>query len=192
MSTHVRRMRWEDIPQVRGIDLDCFPTMMPPTNYETEYINPMAHYLVAYDEALVPLENASGERLQTIFGFIGLWLMAGEIHIINLAVSPYSRRQGVGELLLIHGIELSMELKAILMTLEVRPSNLAAQSLYGKYGFSERGVRRAYYLDNGEDASIMTLDNMDTPEYNAALCSLKTSYLQMWKVPVGETVFVLT
>jgi len=118
--------------------------------------------------------------------------MVGEIHIINLAVSPYSRRQGVGELLLIHGIELSMELKAILMTLEVRPSNLAAQSLYGKYGFSERGVRRAYYLDNGEDASIMTLDNMDTPEYNAALCSLKTSYLQMWKVPVGETVFVLT
>ena len=95
MSTHVRRMRWEDIPQVRGIDLACFPTMMPPTNYEMEYINPMAHYLVAYDEAVVPLENASGERLQTILGFIGLWLMAGEIHIINLAVTPHTRRQEI-------------------------------------------------------------------------------------------------
>jgi ribosomal-protein-alanine N-acetyltransferase len=185
-------MLWEDIVQVRGIDIICFPTMMPPTNYETEFINPMAHYLVAYDEAVSPIENASGVKSQMILGFIGLWYMASEVHIINLAVHPDYRRQGVGELLLIHGIDLSSKLNAILMTLEVRVSNLAAQALYAKYDFTERGVRRAYYLDNSEDASIMTLDNMHDSEYKATLCALKACYLQIWNVAIGDAIFMLT
>jgi ribosomal-protein-alanine N-acetyltransferase len=78
------------------------------------------------------------------------------------------------------------------MTLEVRISNLVAQTLYTKYGFSERGVRRAYYLDNREDAKIMTLDNMYTLEYKATLYALKERYLQIRKVPDGEIIFALT
>jgi ribosomal-protein-alanine N-acetyltransferase len=41
------------------------------------------------------------------------------------------------------------------VTLEVRPSNDAALSLYRRMGFEEKGHRRGYYLDNGEDALIM-------------------------------------
>ena len=186
MSIRVRHMRQEDIMQVRGVDTACFPNMLPPTNYETEFINPMAHYLIAYDDVVVP-----GEKQQELFGFIGLWYMASEMHIINLAVHPDHRSIGIGELLLIHGIELSSKLQAMLMTLEVRTSNSIAQALYVKYGFSERGVRRAYYLDNREDASIMTLDNMYTTEYKATLNTLKTRYLQVWNVPIGYAVFEL-
>ncbi|MCL2707271.1 MAG: ribosomal protein S18-alanine N-acetyltransferase [Dehalococcoidia bacterium] len=184
-------MLWDDIAQVRGIDLNCFPTMVPPTNYETEFVNPMAYYLVAYDKDIAPPEDISGRKSQKVLGFIGLWYMASEMHIINLAVHPDYRLLGVGELLLICGIGLSMELKAILMTLEVRLSNLAAQALYAKYGFSERGVRRAYYLDNSEDAGIMTLDNMYTPEYKAALHALKIRYLQTWKKSAEDTSFIV-
>jgi ribosomal-protein-alanine N-acetyltransferase len=108
-----------------------------------------------------------------ILGFIGLWYLAGEIHVINLAVHPDYRRIGVAEMLLIHGIELAIELKAILITLEVRMSNLEAQSLYSKYSFSQRGVRRAYYLDNREDAVIMTLEGMETPAYRERLEKFK-------------------
>ena len=188
MTLRVRRMRWEDVEQVRGIDLICFPTMLPPTNYKTEFINPMAHYLVAYDEGKT-LEDASGNQAVEILGFIGLWYMASEVHVINLAVHPDYRHKGIGELLLIHAIELSVELKAILITLEVRVSNLAAQALYSKYGFSERGVRRAYYLDNREDAAIMTLDDMASSGYQSVLKSLKTAYAKKYQVSLSGTVF---
>lgn len=176
MKYHVRKMRWEDIEQVRGIDLVCFPTMMPPTNYKTEFINPMAHYLVAYSDSEMETGNDGESRHALILGFIGLWFLAGEIHVINLAVHPDYRRRGVGSLLLIHGIELAVSLKAILITLEVRVSNLEAQALYATYGFSERGIRRAYYLDNREDAAIMTLEGMATPEYQERLERFKQAW----------------
>ena len=192
MSIRVRCMCWGDIVQVRDIDVYCFSDMLSPVNYETELTNSIAHYLVAYDDAETHLYEISGIRSHRIIGFIGLWYMAGEIHIINLAVRPDYRQIGVGELLLIHGIELSIALKATLMTLEVRVSNLAAQTLYVKYGFSERGVRRAYYLDNNEDARIMTLDNMYTSEYNSAMCTLKNSYLQIREVSIGADIFTLS
>lgn len=180
MTYRVRKMRWEDVEQVRAIDLICFPTMLPPTNYKTEFINPMAHYLVAYDDSQLAVMNDSENQNQLILGFIGLWYMASEIHIINLAVHPDFRHKGIGELLLIHAIDLSVELKAILITLEVRASNLAAQELYSKYGFSERGIRHAYYLDNREDAVIMTLDDMASRDYQAVLLKLKKSYEDRW------------
>jgi [ribosomal protein S18]-alanine N-acetyltransferase len=177
MTIHVRRMRREDLEQVRGIDLVCFPTMMPPTNYKTELINPMAHYLVAWDDALPPAEDAGGNRADFIVGFIGLWYMASEVHVINLAVHPDFRRRGIGELLLIRAVELSIHLRAILITLEVRPSNKAAQALYAKYGFTERGVRKAYYLDNREDAVIMTLDEPSSPDHLESLERLEKLYI---------------
>ncbi|RJO62213.1 MAG: ribosomal-protein-alanine N-acetyltransferase [Dehalococcoidia bacterium] len=176
MTYRVRKMRWEDVEQVRGIDLTCFPTMLPPTNYKTEFINPMAHYLVAYDDSQLAVMNDPGNQNQLVVGFIGLWYMASEMHVINLAVHPDYRHKGIGEILLIHAIELSVELKAILITLEVRVSNLAAQELYSKYGFSERGVRRAYYLDNREDAVIMTLDEMASSSYQEVFQRLKDEY----------------
>jgi [ribosomal protein S18]-alanine N-acetyltransferase len=176
MTIYVRKMRREDLEQVRAIDLACFPTMLPPTNFKTELINPMAHYLVALDDNVPPVEDAEGNKSDFVVGFIGLWFMASEMHIINLGVHPDFRRRGIGELLLIHGIELSMELRAILITLEVRPSNTAAQALYAIYGFTERGVRKAYYLDNREDAIIMTLDDLHTPDYRRMFQRLKREY----------------
>jgi ribosomal-protein-alanine N-acetyltransferase len=176
-------MRWEDVEQVRGIDLTCFPTMLPPTNYKTEFINPMAHYLVAYDDVPTTVEDSLDVPHVQILGFIGLWFMASEMHVINLAVHPDYRHKGIGELLLIHAIELSVDLKAILITLEVRVSNLAAQALYSKYGFSERGIRHAYYLDDREDALIMTLDAMSSPEYQPVFKRLKQGYERRWGLP---------
>ena len=41
------------------------------------------------------------------------------------------------------------------MTLEVRVSNMIAQSLYRKFGFQAGGIRKGYYSDNHEDALVM-------------------------------------
>jgi len=184
VSVQVRRMLWEDIEQVREIDLRCFPTMLPPTNYQTEFVNPMAHYLVAYDSSAMLVEKTDSVKRQSVLGFIGLWFMASEVHILSLAVHPNYRCQGVGEVLLIHGIELSKDLKAILMTLEVRASNMIAQKLYSKYGFTERGVRRSYYLDNGENAVIMTLDRLYSSEYETLFGILKKGCNQNKESPL--------
>jgi ribosomal-protein-alanine N-acetyltransferase len=59
------------------------------------------------------------------------------------------------------------------MTLEVRASNLVAQSLYNKYGFTQMGVRRGYYLDNREDAFIMSTDSLSSPSFQEHIHQLR-------------------
>lgn len=169
-------MRSEDTPQVTKIDLACFPTMLPATNYRTELINPLAHYIVALGDER-PVESDD----QSIVGFAGLWMLAGEAHIINIAVHEACQGRGLGELLLLGLSQKAQGLQAIMLTLEVRVSNTVAQKLYVKYGFTERGRRRAYYTDNREDAIIMTLDDPASPAYSTALDVLRRDYEQRWQ-----------
>ncbi len=94
-----------------------------------------------------------------IIGFIEFWLMYDESHVIDIAVHPDYRRQGLGEELMKFLIEKSSSGGAKKIFLEVRPSNQPAISLYKKMGFIESGRRIKYYKD--EDAIIMskTLSN---------------------------------
>ena len=179
MAYCLRPLHTEDIEQVSEIDKTCFPTMLPYTNYQTELINPMAHYMVAVDD--LPLTEITGTPIQQLIpGFAGIWLLAGEAHLINIAVREEYRREGLGELLLIGIIEKARGLKATMITLEVRVSNKAAQQLYAKYGFTERGRRRAYYTDDREDAVIMTVDNPNSAENDAVFSKLKRDYETRW------------
>jgi [ribosomal protein S18]-alanine N-acetyltransferase len=180
MTYLLHPMRPEDIMQVSELDLQCFPTMMPPVNYKTELINPMAHYLVAYDETPLPEKVKTAGISPLLLGFAGMWLLAGEAHIINLAVRPECRRKGLGELLLMGMIEQAANLKASLITLEMRLSNQTAQRLYEKYGLTRRGVRRAYYTDNREDAAIMTLDEPCSPDMQAKRLVWQQTYRRKW------------
>jgi len=212
MACYVRLMCKEDIPQVVEIDREAFPTLWPQPNYRRELDNRLAHYIVACDEAerieeaevkATPQEGFSGlvSRLrqlfnhdhssdneltssgkQYIFGFAGLWVMAGEAHITNIAVRERHHRQGIGELLLISLIDLATELDASLVTLEVRASNITAQSLYSKYGFTWVGVRRGYYTDNREDAVLMSVENITSAPVQANLQRLKQAHSQTWSL----------
>jgi ribosomal-protein-alanine N-acetyltransferase len=102
---------------------------------------------------------------QLIAGFLGMWYMADDAHIVSIGVRRRYRGQGVGELLLIGGIEQAMSRSAMTVTLEVRISNFVARSLYEKYGFKEQGLRKGYYTDNREDAVIMTTDPIQTARF---------------------------
>jgi len=88
-------------------------------------------------------------------GYAGMWNVAGEGHITNVAVHPECRGSGIGSKLVENLIDMAKAQKIESMTLEVRKSNLIAQGLYGKFGFKASGLRKAYYADNGEDAIIM-------------------------------------
>ena len=73
-----------------------------------------------------------------------------------------------------------MERQSDTITLEVRKSNASARLLYEKYGFVKRGIRRAYYSDNREDAIIMTTGSIQTAEYARRLAALKRAHRERW------------
>ena len=128
-------------------------------------------------------ETPSSGR-QYIFGFAGFWKMADEAHIISLAVRQTHRRQGIGELLLIATLDMAAKLDTRIITLEVRVSNTAAVNLYGKYGFVQVGLRRGYYIDNKEDAILMSVENITSVSFQEHLQQLKHSYSRRWGIPL--------
>jgi ribosomal-protein-alanine N-acetyltransferase len=213
LALNIRLMRREDLPQVNQIDHEAFPTLWPPPNYQRELKNGIAHYIVVCDEdkkyepptpKTVPpkglwrlidrlrlhsdhhTDSEPPPAREYITGFAGLWLMAGEAHITNIAVRESYRRQGMGELLLIALIDLALELGAHLMTLEVRASNTTAQSLYAKYGFIEVGLRRGYYTDNREDGVLMTIEDITSAPVQANLQRLRQAHARRWGMVISR------
>ncbi len=89
-----------------------------------------------------------------VLGFIGLWYEGEKLHIINVAVDPESRGQGVGTMLLEFAINLGVQKGFDLVYLEARKSNVIAQNLYKKLGFKEVEELKAYYQD-GENGIRM-------------------------------------
>jgi ribosomal-protein-alanine N-acetyltransferase len=109
-----------------------------------------------------------------ILGYGGFWLMVDEAHISTIAAHHDWRRRGIGELLLVSMIDAGAKIGAQMVTLEVRVSNVNAQSLYRKYGFEVTGRRKGYYSDNGEDALIMSTPTITTAEFQRRMQDLKS------------------
>lgn len=89
--------------------------------------------------------------------YICFWLVSGEAQLMNIAVRPGLRRQGLGRMLLGRMIAFAKSERVCAVWLEVRPSNVIARKLYEKMGFTEAGRRPKYYRDTQEDAIIMCL-----------------------------------
>ncbi|WP_026702944.1 ribosomal protein S18-alanine N-acetyltransferase [Salibacterium aidingense] len=139
----IRFMEERDIEGILQVEHDSF--QMPWTRYAffNELTNnQFAHYLVA-------------EWKEEIIGYCGVWLIIDEAHITNIAVHSSFRGYHIGELLLKNVLDMAHAYGARTMTLEVRVSNLIAQSLYKKLGFQPGGIRKNYYTDNREDALVM-------------------------------------
>lgn len=115
-----------------------------------------------------------------IAGFAGLWFVLDEAHVVTIGLREVDRRKGIGELLLISGIEQAVENDSRVVTLEVRKSNTVAIELYRKYGFQEVGLRRRYYSDNGEDAVIMTTPPVQSDDYQAHFTRLVEQHAEKW------------
>lgn len=114
---------------------------------EKELDNKLARYVVAIKDNLV-------------VGYGGIWLILDEGHITNIAIHPEYRGLGAGDMIVEALIDLCKLEGIASMTLEVRKSNIVAQSLYKKHGFIVEGVRKNYYADSHEDAVIMWKYNL--------------------------------
>ncbi len=184
----VRLMKEQDIPQVSIIETDAFPNLFPPTSFRKELQRPISTLMVAASQ----LNAIEGEEIvknpktgmntqvntyrsgntgwkpgiEFLAGFIFLWKMSSEeTHVMSIATRRSHRRKGIGELLLHSALTKSIHEKVHSFTLEVRVSNTPAITLYKKYGLTHQGSRKSYYADNREDASVMTVDNLQSADY---------------------------
>lgn len=92
-----------------------------------------------------------------ILAFCNYWLVADEVHLLNIATHPDQRQRGHATRLLEHVIAFGRRAACRLVTLEVRRSNEAAQRIYRRFGFKSVGTRPNYYVDDQEDALVMDL-----------------------------------
>ena len=91
-----------------------------------------------------------------VVGFGGYAQILDEGHIMNIAVAPEFRKQGVASDILSRLLQIGKQNGIKAFTLEVRVSNSAAKILYEKTGFRSVGIRKKYYPDK-EDAEIYWL-----------------------------------
>jgi [ribosomal protein S18]-alanine N-acetyltransferase len=103
-----------------------------------------------------------------VVGFGGVLIQVDEAHITNVAVSEKFRRQGIARALMVDLMAAAIQRAALAVTLEVRVSNIGAQKLYHQFGFAPVGVRPRYYPD-GEDAVIMWVHDVDSPQFATRL-----------------------
>jgi len=195
IRTRVRAMVEADIPQVLDIERESFPSSWPQTAYRRELTNKIARYFVLAevrdDEVVSQAAGSPGiwasvrralgasepaATSEYLLGFVGVWLMVNEAHIVTIAVREEHRRLGVGERLLLAAIELATDLDQEAVTLEVRASNESAQRMYEKYAFNRMGLRKRYYTDNNEDAVIMTTPDLFTAGYEKLVEELRARH----------------
>lgn len=106
-------------------------------------------YLVAEGDGLV--------------GFAGVMVIDEEAHITNMLVAPGHRQRGIGRQLMERLVEVSIEMGAKHLTLEVRSKNSAARQLYSRFGLVPVGVRPGYYAD--DDALVLWVHDIDRPGF---------------------------
>jgi ribosomal-protein-alanine N-acetyltransferase len=140
-AVEIRALAYSDLPAVIEIERRAFPTPWSLAMFVLELSKPTGLCLAA----------VSGE---TLIGYVICARYDLDWHIMNIAVDPDRRRQGVASSLLAELYRRAQDSQAR-FTLEVRQSNQEAIDLYERDGFRFAGKRRRYYQDNGEDALIM-------------------------------------
>ena len=94
---------------------------------------------------------------EEVVGFCNYWLVHDEVHLLNIAIAPARRRQGLARRLMDELLDFARRHECTTVILEVRKSNRAAIELYHSYGFEAVGLRPRYYVEDREDALVMSL-----------------------------------
>lgn len=147
-------MKKSDLDQVLAIEQTSFSMPWSRNLFLSEFRSPSVSTLLV---ALANNDAFPGRRV--VIGFLVYWLVADEMHILNLAVASNQRRQGIAKQLVLAALTQAYPKGARRAFLEVRVTNLAAQKLYSALGFSGSFIRRDYYDSPVEDAVVMTLES---------------------------------
>ena len=139
----ITQMTRAHVAQIAALEGQCFADPWSERSVASELENPLSLWLVALEDG-------------TVAGYVGSQTVLGEADMMNLAVSPAYRRQGLGRALVLALCEsLRQKMQATVLTLEVRDSNAPAAALYASLGFAQIGLRKNYYQHPKEDARIL-------------------------------------
>jgi ribosomal-protein-alanine N-acetyltransferase len=166
MDLRIEKLKRRDLRHVLPIEAAVFPEPWSVAVFISELA--LRHgrlYRAAWD----------GDKLA---GYIGFLMVEDEAHITTIATAPTHQRQGVATALIIDGIHSLLPSGVKHLSLEVAANNEPAQALYRRFGFAPVGVRKNYYPVTGEDALVMWVYDIDTPEYADRLAELAHPFFQ--------------
>jgi len=141
----IRPLGPDDVDAVVAIESEAFTTPWQADTFESLIDRDGVELIVMADE------------LDGVIGYAVLWCILDQGELANLAVSPARRGVGLGSHLLRHVVGVARRRRVEKLFLEVRASNAGAIGLYTRFGFSDVGLRRAYYDNPREDARVMLL-----------------------------------
>ena len=141
-------MNLSHVEQIAEMEKLCFSDPWSERSIASELENPLSLWLVYEQEGKV-------------LGYIGSQSVEPESDMMNLAVLPEARKQGIAQALVAELTRLLHSRGIESLTLEVRRSNGPAIALYTKLGFEIVGIRPRYYVNPREDALIMRKELCD-------------------------------
>lgn len=148
-EVEVREASLGDVAQVHAIELEGFPQPWRPEFF-------------AHELALDGRLNLVAARDGVVIGYVFAMWIQDEMHINKIAVDARQRRGGVALAMMQRCFDFARKHDVVVVSLEVRRSNNAAQAFYTHLGFTAAYARRRYYPD-GEDAVVMTRKVGDPP-----------------------------
>jgi [ribosomal protein S18]-alanine N-acetyltransferase len=157
----ITRMRRRHLRKVMSIESRVYPRPWSTSLFLSELAQRATRtYLVA---------RLSGE----VVGYAGMMYTVNEAHVTNIAVDPTYHGRKIGTRLLLTIITEAIARGAEIISLEVRVSNLVAQNMYDKFGFSIAGTRKGYYIETNEDAFVMVVEDARSTDYRVRLATIR-------------------
>jgi ribosomal-protein-alanine N-acetyltransferase len=153
LDFEIYRLGSEHLDEIEAIEVRAYPTPWSRNMFIGELSKVTSICLGAFD-----VEEGR------LIGYIVASRYVDAWHVMNVCVDPDLQGNGIAGLLLERFFELTDRDGRRGYTLEVRVSNIRAIRLYERLGFVSRGVRRAYYTDNREDAHVMWREELDEDE----------------------------
>ena len=138
----IKKLDASHVSQIAALEKICFSNPWSEKSIASELENPLSLWLAAESEGMV-------------VGYVGSQTVLGETDMMNIAVHPDYRRQGIAAALANALIASLKDAGSHSLTLEVRASNAPARALYDSLGFSQAGLRKNYYRNPKEDALIL-------------------------------------
>ena len=137
------KMTEKHVAQVAELEKICFGTAAwSEKSIASELNNALSLWIVAVEE-------------EKVLGYVGSQTVMGETDMMNVAVHPDYRKQGIATGLITELIGALKKRESHCLTLEVRASNEPAKNLYKMLDFEEIGIRKNYYRNPREDALIL-------------------------------------
>ena len=170
LTVHVVPMRRRHVRSVVRIEEQVYPRPWTTSLFLSELAlrTTRAYYVARIGRDLV--------------GYAGLMMTGEDGHVTTIAVDPRWQRHKIATRLMLAVAHEALLRRARNLTLEVRLSNLGAQHLYRRFGFSPVGVRKNYYQETGEDALVMWVHEIDSTDYADLLEGIASTVS-------GETLF---